>query len=58
MLDEKRRLSPGTCLGHGGEEIRGDGIAIGYSDFGVETAWSQSFSQDRSFAFRSPPASF
>ncbi|MGU3658537.1 GNAT family N-acetyltransferase [Methylobacterium fujisawaense] len=27
VLDEKRRLSPGTCLGCGGEEIRGYGIA-------------------------------
>jgi GNAT superfamily N-acetyltransferase len=27
VLDEKRRLSPGTCLGYGGEEIRGYGIA-------------------------------
>jgi GNAT superfamily N-acetyltransferase len=27
VLDEKRRLSPGTCLGYGGEEILGYGIA-------------------------------
>lgn len=27
VLDEKRRLSPGTCLGYGGEEIQGYGIA-------------------------------
>lgn len=27
VLGEKRRLSPGTCLGYGGEEIQGYGIA-------------------------------
>jgi GNAT superfamily N-acetyltransferase len=27
VLDEKRRLSPGTCLGYGGGEIQGYGIA-------------------------------
>lgn len=27
VLEEKRRLSPGTCLGYGGEEIQGYGIA-------------------------------